>query len=110
MSQKQVNEAWAFFKPLVTKRDGSINLTQLKKELADFKHLLDNVPDVYYHVTGGSFSKVNYDAIVVISEAERDRERSAKQFLEDFVSDLENSGTVTGKKVLEQIKAYAKEY
>lgn len=48
-----------FWKQTIENEDGSINLEQLKKELFDFYILLNDVPKVYEHVTGGSLTKVN---------------------------------------------------
>lgn len=58
-----------FWKPLVCDDNGYPDLEQIKKELADYKFLLDNVPKVYDYVTDGKLTKPNYPSEVVISAA-----------------------------------------
>jgi hypothetical protein len=43
---------------------------QVKAELSDYRFMLEQVPKVYEHVTGGKLSKPNYFASVVIAEAD----------------------------------------
>lgn len=102
-----IKKAWDFFKPIITKKDGSINVTQLKKELADFNHLMDQVPKVYCHVTGGSLSKVMYKSDVVIDAFESYVETREKEAVNIFIEDLQG---VIGKNALEKVKRFAKEY
>jgi hypothetical protein len=68
---KSTKELWEeFWKPICTHPNGSINLEQIKKELADYSFLLEQVPKVYEEVSG--LSKVNYKAEDVI-KAYRDK-------------------------------------
>ncbi|MBC9913173.1 hypothetical protein [Chitinophaga varians] len=60
-----------FWRDIVCNPDGSLNSEQVKKELADFKFVMDQVPKVYCHVTGGVLSKVMYPAEVVIASADQ---------------------------------------
>lgn len=47
----------AFWKDLIIRPDGKIDLEQIKKELYDFSQLLVFVSKVYDHITGGKISK-----------------------------------------------------
>jgi hypothetical protein len=52
------DEAWeTFWKEICTNPDGSINVEQVKLELADLSVLIDWAPRVYVHATGGAISK-----------------------------------------------------
>jgi hypothetical protein len=65
------NKEWeSFWKEHVCNPDGTINLEQLKKELYDFSFVMEQVPKVYCHITGGKLSKVMYPAKTVISVAD----------------------------------------
>lgn len=69
--KESVEENWeSFWKPIVTNEDGTINIEQVKKELADFSFIMEQVPKVYCHITGSRMSKVMYHADTVISVAD----------------------------------------
>lgn len=71
-TEKKVEENWnEFWKEILLKNDGSIDIEQLKKELFDFSTLLDNVPKVYNHITGGMLSKVNTKSELIIKKADQ---------------------------------------
>ena len=55
-----------FWKDIIMNKDGTVNLGAVKNELADFKFIIDQVPEVYSAVTGGMLSKPMYKANVVI--------------------------------------------
>ena len=55
-----------FWKPIVYK-DGELDIEQIKKELHDFYHMIDNVPKVYDTVTNSHVSKPLTDSSVVIA-------------------------------------------
>ena len=59
-----------FWKDIVCNDDGSINIEQLKQELADFHYIMEQVPKVYCHITGNLLSYVNYPAETVIRYAD----------------------------------------
>jgi hypothetical protein len=59
----------SFWKGLVEK-NGVLDLEEVKKELFDYHTLLQEVPLVYEHVTGGAASKAHTKAEVIISLAE----------------------------------------
>lgn len=58
------------WRPILFKEDGTLDVEQLKKEMADFSFMIGEVPRVYSHVTGGLLSKPNYFADTVIAEAD----------------------------------------
>lgn len=47
-----------FWKDIIEK-DGVVNMDQVKRELSDYHHILDQVPEIYMEVTGGMISKPN---------------------------------------------------
>lgn len=59
-----------FWKDIICNADGTINVEQVKKELADFHFVMEQVPKVYCHITGDLLSKVMYDAGSVIACAD----------------------------------------
>ena len=68
-------------------RTGKLNLEQLKKELFDYYNLLNEVPKVYDHVTGGLISKPNTKAFEVIAAADN----RMNEFVEDAVREHESN-------------------
>ena len=72
MNYNSPDECWdKFWKRICQNDNGSIDLDQIKKELFDFYTMIDNVPKVYDHITGGRISKPLTDPQVVIDEAEQ---------------------------------------
>jgi hypothetical protein len=72
-----------FWKELVENPDGSLNIDQVKRELHDYSKMLDEVPKVYCHVTGGLISKANTKAEEVIEEFENYVEKRIRERLEE---------------------------
>jgi hypothetical protein len=69
--KETVEEEWeSFWKEIVTNDDGTINIEQVKKELADFSFVMEQVQKVYCHITGSKMSKVMYHADTVIAVAD----------------------------------------
>jgi hypothetical protein len=60
----------SFWKKICTNPDGSLNLEQIKKELADFHYLIQEVPKVYCEITGNKMSYPNYPANSVLQAYE----------------------------------------
>ena len=56
-----------FWKDIICKEDGSIDIDAVKCELADYHRMLQEVPTVYSEVTGGILSKPLYKAEFVLS-------------------------------------------
>lgn len=70
-----------FWKPIIERKDGSIKLSQLKKELYDYSMVMDIASKVYCTITNGRISKPNTHADVIIDVAIDEMERSCKQAL-----------------------------
>ena len=60
--ERKWNEFW---KDIVTDEDGTLNLDKVKCELHDFGILINNIPEIYMHITGGKASKHMIDADVI---------------------------------------------
>ena len=68
--RSKVDIIWEeFWQPILVKNN-QIDLEQLKKELADFSYILEQIPLVYDHITGGLLSKPLYSADTVIQAAD----------------------------------------
>jgi len=57
----------SFWKSVVENNDGTINMEQLKKELADYSLLMKNMSELFCLITGGRISKQNTMAYVIAS-------------------------------------------
>ena len=70
MTDEDIEREWKeFWEPIVCP-NGVLDLEQVKKELFDFRVIMQNVSRVYDHVTGGRISKVTTDSQHVIDEYE----------------------------------------
>ena len=68
MNRYNVEEIYqGFWKKIVCDEDGNINVEQVKNELCDFYHMLQEVPKVYSEITNGVLSKPMYDATTVLN-------------------------------------------
>lgn len=107
MDKRNCEQDWCeFWRSLVTKPDGSIDLEQIKKELSDYKILLDNVPIVYSHITGGILSYPTYDAKTVIQCTEEYYNESIVGIIKDDFLEFISDGNVTKEELIEFIKNY----
>lgn len=88
----------SFWKDIVEKPNGELDINKVKKELADYKTMLEEVPAVYEEIAGLSKPLTRSDVIIT---ALYDR------FIhkEDAISDLEQMAE-DGKVSLEQIREY----
>lgn len=59
-----------FWRELVCNSDGTLNRDAVMRELHDYNTVLEEVPKVYDHITGGIFSKPNTRSAVIIDAAE----------------------------------------
>lgn len=66
--EKDWQEFWAF---IILDKDGNVNLEQVKKELHDFRALMQRMSKLTFELTAGSLSYSNYEASVIIGEHER---------------------------------------
>lgn len=89
-----------FWKTIVETEDGQLDMEQVKKELADYKILLDEVPKVYDELAG--FSKPHTRATVII-DAVNDR-MCYKQDAFDDLSAYKENGKVC--LTIDELKEY----
>lgn len=61
---------WEFWLPLVSAEDGTVDMMRVKRELANYRMILEEVPKVYMHVSGNQFSKPNTAAMYVTEAAD----------------------------------------
>lgn len=87
--EKEYNKFW---KPIVENEDGSINMEQLKKELADFSWLISSISQTYCHISGNSISNpltLPYELCVAHdNEVSRAVEEEIADFAEMFGIDM----------------------
>lgn len=58
-----------FWKPIL-ENDGILNVDQVKRDLWDFHKLIENIPKIFDHITGGACTKPLTDPSVVCSLAD----------------------------------------
>jgi hypothetical protein len=80
------NAAAAFWSGVYTPQ--GMSAEAVKAELADYHFLLQQVPLVYQHVTGGLLSKTNYFASAVMAAADDETTRLAEQEINERVEPL----------------------
>lgn len=79
-----------FWKSIIENEDGTTNIDQVKRELADYSDLMKNVTTVYSELAG--LSKPNTDPIYII---ERVNETMIdKEFAFDDINTMLNDGTL----------------
>lgn len=71
-----------YWKPLV-ETDGKLDPDKVMRELHDYKFILDQVPKVYCHVSGGRISKPNTYASEVIAQHDDQRQEDIEEALEE---------------------------
>jgi hypothetical protein len=71
-AEKEAGGFWAgVFDDIADKTDRE----KIEAELSDYHFVMQQVPDVYMHITGGKMSKCNYYAHAVIAEADEYSEK-----------------------------------
>lgn len=93
----------SFWKDIVEK-DGVVDMVQIKRELADFHVLIEEVPKVYSAVSWGMISKPTTCAHEVIREFED--HFFDKGIVQDDIGDILKAGDLTDEQKLEDIKSY----
>jgi hypothetical protein len=63
--------------------DGKLDLDKVARELSDYHGMLEEVPKVYDHVTGGLLSKPNYHARSVIGAADEHLNRMVDEAVKE---------------------------
>lgn len=79
-------------------KDGELDLEQVKKELSDYRYLLQQVPTVYCELAG--LSKPFYPAKTIIKRAQERQEEYARDiYLDDIKSMADEDGNVSVKDI-----------
>lgn len=71
-----------YWKGLV-ETDGKLDPDKVMRELHDYKFMLDQVPKVYCHVSGGMISKPNTYAFEVINKHDEQREKDIEEAIKE---------------------------
>ncbi|GAB6709581.1 hypothetical protein [Bacillus cereus] len=81
------------WKKYVTDEQGNLDEDKVKRELSDYKYLLDQVPTVYSELAG--LSKTFYSAQTIINAVREKQEEYARDiYLEDIKQMADEDGTV----------------
>lgn len=81
--KNNVEDVWStFWKPIIVKDNGQIDLDQLKKELFDYHTIMGEVARVYCHISGNRVSKPNTAAEVLISMYDEAVTQTPKEIVE----------------------------
>ncbi|MDN4185479.1 MAG: hypothetical protein QY871_00135 [Dehalococcoides mccartyi] len=78
MEMTKQENTWDFWKDLVCKPDGSLDIEAVKNELADYSWLMDAYSKLIYHFSGGAASKPNIDPQYVIDKAQEIMDKEMK--------------------------------
>ncbi|WP_037935378.1 hypothetical protein [Streptosporangium roseum] len=73
-----------FWKDIVENPDGTLNRDQLMRELFDYHVVMEQVGQVYCHITNGRISKLNTLANTVIAVADERIEEIVAEALADL--------------------------
>lgn len=68
-------EAGGFWRGVFDSITDKTDREKIEAELSDYHFVMQQVPDVYMHITGGKMSKCNYYAHAVIAEADEYSEK-----------------------------------
>ncbi len=83
-SKKQIEDDWnKTWKDILLKKDGSIDMEQLKIELFDFSQMIDRMIKVTCAMTNDKLSKPTYPAHVLISIMEECKENNIEDRMID---------------------------
>ena len=82
-----------FWKDLIENEDGTLNKDRLKRELHDYRMIIENASKIYDHVTAGRFSKPNALAEDVIAEADIHYEEHYKNIWKKLENGLNRNNT-----------------
>lgn len=83
VQRKNVEENYNEFWKDIIEKDGEIDKEQLMKELHDFSFLLEQIPFIFMHATGGKMSKVFYTSETVKAVIDEHIQDCIDEALED---------------------------
>jgi len=81
MPKAESREAWSFSYPAGMSAQDAAN------ELSDYAFLLDQIPKVYCHITGGRLSKTNYHAHAVIGVHDEVRQEEIDEAVKEALEE-----------------------
>jgi len=93
----------SFWKDIVEK-NGKLDKKQVKKEISDYKFLLDEVPIVYHEITG-CLSKTNYTADTILS-LHREKFYKIDDVKDDILYIIEKCDGESKEKLIKSIEEY----
>jgi len=96
-----------FWKDILEDDVGNLNKDALMRELYDFHVLLEQVPIVYEHISGGATSKPHVDAVTMITLNDNRIAEIIKDKVEEFNAELDASADGTLKMHITDIKKLA---
>ena len=81
-----------FWKDIVENEDGTINVEQVKKELADFRMVMDNCASAYSEMTCGMISKPNtyFSGVRSIFEEKYWHKGFVREDVKDMIDDIDD--------------------
>lgn len=90
LSDEQLLEFHEFWQDILWDEDGNFSTDKAILELYDYQYLLDQVPQVYWHITNGNLSKPNYFASTVIAHADAVTEDLIREAVQDALLRVKN--------------------
>ena len=84
-------------------KNGKLDEKAVLKEICDYDFILKEVPKVYCEITGGSLSKLNYPAEVVLREF-NERFWDKKAIVDDIKEMIKSAKTL--KELKEELENY----
>lgn len=95
-----------FWKDILENEDGSINVEQLKKELHDWHHVLDQIPIIYMELSGGILSKTGYWASQIMGLNQEQKEKAYEDGREETLQAVrEEIDETLNKALVEAMRA-----
>lgn len=98
LTQEEIKNYNSFWKDIIEKEDGTVDMEQLKKELYDYSMIIENCTKAYMEMTDGNISKPNtcffevksiFEDKYAFAEDYNELETKVEQ-LENKVKELEN--------------------
>lgn len=109
MAEEDVQKNWdEFWRGIFVEQtsDGAVHMVehhevfnQVKKELSDYRFMMQNTSAVFCDLTGGRISKPNTVAACVIGEADEIRQENTKRDIEDWIESIENREMTTNEMI-----------
>lgn len=103
-----------FWKKLCTDKDGNVDLEQIKKELSDYKFVIDNAPAVYSEASGNKTANIMVHENTMISLIYENIDKRIENSFEMMIDDIklykdleEDVGKENIEKFIQFVKIYA---